>query len=115
MCALTCSLFYKLICQPLSADVIYTSRFQISCISVVTILLMLMHEGCCTIKCGSMTCWNYDGTCDGGRILVIIIIIMIIIIIIIRLIPDTLMAASKSEVAWRTSPEDVGEIGESKT
>ena len=58
-------------CQPLPADVIYTSRFQISCISVVTILMMLMHEGCCTIKCGSMTCWNYDGTCDGGRILVI--------------------------------------------
>ena len=40
----------------------------------VTILLMLMHEGCCTIKCSSMTCRNYDGTCDGGRILVIIII-----------------------------------------
>ena len=59
-----CSLFYKL-----KADVMCTSRFQISCISVVTILLMLMHEGCCTIKCGSMTCRNYDGTCDGGRIL----------------------------------------------
>ena len=27
----------------------------------------------------------------------------------------SLMAASKSEVAWRTSPEDVGEIWESKT
>ena len=31
---------------------------------------MLMHEGCCTIKCGSMTCRNYDDTCVGGRILV---------------------------------------------
>ena len=44
-------------------------RFHISCILVVTIMLMLMHEGCGTIKCGSTTCWNYDGTCDGGRIL----------------------------------------------
>ena len=44
-------------------------RFQISCILVVTIVLMLMHEGCCTIKCGSTMCRNYDGTCDGGRIL----------------------------------------------
>ena len=45
-------------------------RFQISCILVVTIMLMLMHEGCGTIKCGSTRCQNYDGTCDGGRILV---------------------------------------------
>ena len=36
--------------------------FSISCISVV-------HEGCGTMKCGSTTCRNYDGTCDGGRIL----------------------------------------------
>ena len=34
-------------------------------------MFMLMHEGCCTIKCGSMTCRNYDDTCVGGRILVI--------------------------------------------
>ena len=32
-------------------------------------MLMLMHEGCGTIKCGSTTCRNYNGTCDGGRIL----------------------------------------------
>ena len=32
-------------------------------------MLMLMHEGCGTIKCGSTTCRNYDGTCDGGQIL----------------------------------------------
>ena len=38
-------------------------------ISVVTIVLMLMHVGCRTMKCGSTTCRNYDGTCDGGRIL----------------------------------------------
>ena len=44
-------------------------RFQISCVLVVTIVLMLMHEGCGTIKCGSTMCRNYDGTCDGGRIL----------------------------------------------
>ena len=44
-------------------------RFQISSILVVTIMLILMHEGCGTIKCGSTTCRNYDGTCDGGRIL----------------------------------------------
>ena len=44
-------------------------RFQISCILVVTIMLMLMHEGYGTIKCVSTTCQNYDGTCDGGRIL----------------------------------------------
>ena len=37
-------------------------------------MLMLMHVGCGTIKCGSTTCRNYDGTCDGGRILVIITI-----------------------------------------
>ena len=30
---------------------------------------MLMHVGCGTMICGSMTCRNYDGTCDGGRIL----------------------------------------------
>ena len=43
----------------------------LSCISVVTIVLMLMHVGCRTMKCGSTNskCWNYDGTCDGGRIL----------------------------------------------
>ena len=35
-------------------------------------MLMLMHEGCGTIKCGYTTCRNYDGTCDGGRILVTI-------------------------------------------
>ena len=35
-------------------------------------MLVLMHERCCTIKCGSTTCRNYDGTCDGGRILVLI-------------------------------------------
>ena len=49
---------------------LYTSCFLISCISVVTIVLILMHEGCCTMKCGSTTCRNYDHTCDGGRILV---------------------------------------------
>ena len=47
----------------------YTSCFQISCISVVTIVLMLIHVRCRTMKCGSTTCRNYDGTCDGGRIL----------------------------------------------
>ena len=47
----------------LPADVIYLA------ILVLTIMLMLMHEVCGTIKCGSTTCWNYDGTCDGGRIL----------------------------------------------
>ena len=44
-------------------------RFQISCILIVTIVLMLMHGGCGTIKCGSTMCRNYDSTCDGGRIL----------------------------------------------
>ena len=34
------------------------SRFQISCI-LVTIMLMLMHEGSGTMKCGSTTCRNY--------------------------------------------------------
>ena len=33
-------------------------------ISVVTIMLMLMHEGCFTIKCGSTMCQNYKSTCD---------------------------------------------------
>ena len=33
-------------------------------------MLMLMHVGCRTMKCGSMMCRNYDGTCDGGWILV---------------------------------------------
>ena len=28
-----------------------------------------MHEGCRTIKFGSTTCWNYNDTCDGSRIL----------------------------------------------
>ena len=32
-----------------------SSRVQISCISVVTVMLMLMHVGCGTIKCGSTT------------------------------------------------------------
>ena len=36
----------------------------------IVLLLMLMHEQCCIIKCGSTTCRNYNGTCDGGRILV---------------------------------------------
>ena len=35
------------------------------------VMLMLMHEGCDAVKCGSTTCRNYNGTCDGGRILVI--------------------------------------------
>ena len=47
----------------------YIHLGPISCISVVTIVLMLMHVGCRTVKCGSTTCWSYDGTCDGGRIL----------------------------------------------
>ena len=59
-CSITCSCDYLLICQ------LYTS---ISCISVVTVVLMLMHVGCRTMKCGSMTCRIYDGTCDGGQIL----------------------------------------------
>ena len=33
----------------------YTFRFQISCLSVVTIMFMLMHEGCCTIECITTT------------------------------------------------------------
>ena len=39
-------------------------------------MLMLMHVGCGTIKCGSTTCRNYDGTCDGGQILDIIVLSM---------------------------------------
>ena len=33
----------------------------------MTIVLMLMHVG---MKCGSTKCRKYDGTCDGGQILV---------------------------------------------
>ena len=32
-----------------------SSRVQISCISVVTVMLMLLHVGCGTMKCGSTT------------------------------------------------------------
>ena len=35
------------------------------------VVIMLVHEGCRTIKYGSTTCHNYDGTCDGGRIITI--------------------------------------------
>ena len=39
----------------LPADMMMSSRVQISCISVVTVMLMLMHVGCGTMKCGSTT------------------------------------------------------------
>ena len=39
-------------------------------------MLVLMHIGCGTMKCGFTMCRNHDSTCDGGRILVIMIIIM---------------------------------------
>ena len=32
-------------------------------------LIMLMHEGCHTMKCCFMTCQNCNSTCDGGQIL----------------------------------------------
>ena len=47
----------------------HTSHFQITCISVVTIILM--HEGCCTVNCGSTTCGNYNGLVMAVRFLVI--------------------------------------------
>ena len=56
--------------NPISlSKVIEVGHYQEVVISVVTIVLMLMHVGCRTMKCGSTTCRNYDGTCDGGRIL----------------------------------------------
>ena len=60
---------YYILMLLLADDVNYIHPGPISCISVVTIVLMLMHVGCRTVKCGSTTCQNYDGTCDGGRIL----------------------------------------------
>ena len=61
--------YYTCSCIIMTVTLCQLSRFQISCILVVTIMLMLMHEGSGTMKCGSTTCRNYDGTCDGGRIL----------------------------------------------
>ena len=39
----------------LPAHMMMSSRVQISRISVVTVMLMLMHVGCGTMKCGSTT------------------------------------------------------------
>ena len=61
--------YYTCSCIIMTVTLPAEPRFQISCILVVTIMLMLMHVGCGTIKCGSTTCRNYDSTCDGGRIL----------------------------------------------